>query len=255
MSDVGHNWDVFTTDSPYAAVLEGLPTQLALALRRLGFGAPGNLATFVDDYEGTETELEQAVSEADTTTTVIGVGAVSAYTSGDPKRRRLGKSSPLSPHSFFASSPFLLSFVWSYRSSGFYRRQEVRVRCLLAAAIKAVEGTCTAATFTDAGCRAAAAGVPVPKGASGSWALRPEEQTPPKEATKGPRPEPDHLAEEPEFVTFLRGVTFWGPRPEPDLLPEEHSEPVAQWPAAHSGPSCQRRVGHPVRRPLTFSTP
>ena len=32
MSDVGHSWDVFTTDSPYTAVLEGLPTQFALAL-------------------------------------------------------------------------------------------------------------------------------------------------------------------------------------------------------------------------------
>ena len=82
---MGHNWDVFTTDSPYDAVLEGLPTQLALALRRLGFAAPGNLPTFVDEYEGPETDLEQAVSEADTATTFIGVGAVSAYTSGDPK--------------------------------------------------------------------------------------------------------------------------------------------------------------------------
>ena len=54
MSGVGHNWDVFTTDSPYDAVLEGLPTQLALDLRRLGFAAPGNLATFVDEYEGPE---------------------------------------------------------------------------------------------------------------------------------------------------------------------------------------------------------
>ena len=35
---------------------------------------------------------------------------------------------------------------------------------------------------------------------------------------------PDHLPEEPAFVTFQRGVTFLGPRPEPDLLPEEHSE-------------------------------
>ena len=107
MSDVGHNWDVFTTDSPYDAVLEGLPTQLALALRRLGFAVPGNLAAFVDDFECIESELDQAVSEADITTTVIGVGTVSAYTSGDPKRRRLGKSSPLSPT---LSSPLLPSF-------------------------------------------------------------------------------------------------------------------------------------------------
>ena len=79
MSGVGHNWDVFTTDSPYTSVLEGLPTQLALALRRLGFALPGNLAAFVDDFECTETELDQAVSEADTTANVIGVGTVSAY--------------------------------------------------------------------------------------------------------------------------------------------------------------------------------
>ena len=94
MSGVGHSWDVFTTDSPYTAVLEGLPTQLALALRRLGFAVPGNLAAFVDDFEYTETQLDQTVSGADTSATV-GVGTVSAYTSGDPKRRRFGKSSPL----------------------------------------------------------------------------------------------------------------------------------------------------------------
>ena len=88
MSGVGHSWDVFTTDSPYTAVLEGLPTQFALALRRIGFAVPGNLAAFLDDFEYTETQLDQTVSEADTTT-------VSAYTSGDPKRRRFGKSSPL----------------------------------------------------------------------------------------------------------------------------------------------------------------
>ena len=89
MSDVGHSWDMFTTDSPYTAVLEGLPTHFALALRRIGFTVPGNLATFLDDFEYTETQLDQTVSEADTTT-------VSAYTSGDPKRR-FGKSSPLFP--------------------------------------------------------------------------------------------------------------------------------------------------------------
>ena len=112
MSGVGHNWDVFTTDSPHDAVLEGQPTQLALASRRLGFAAPGNLATFVDEYEGPEIDLEQAVSEADTTATVIGVGAVSAYTSGDPKRRRLRKSSPLSLSYYLStlSSPLLPSF-------------------------------------------------------------------------------------------------------------------------------------------------
>ena len=49
-------------------------------------------------------------------------------------------------------------------------------------------------------------------------------ETPPKETTKGPRPGPDHLPEEPAFETFQRGVTCLGPRPEPDLLPEEHSE-------------------------------
>ena len=49
-------------------------------------------------------------------------------------------------------------------------------------------------------------------------------ETLPKETTKGPRPAPDHLPEEPAFVTFQRGVTFLGPRPKPDLLPEEHSE-------------------------------
>ena len=137
---------MFTTDSPYAAVLEGLPTQLALALRRLGFAAPGNLTTFVDDYEGTETELEQAVSEADTTTTVIGVGAVSGYTSGDPKRRRLGKSSPLSPT---ISSPLLPSFspssgVIAVVASIEDKRSEYGACSPLAS--KAVEGTCTAAS-------------------------------------------------------------------------------------------------------------
>ena len=96
---------------PYAAVLEGLPTQLALSLRRHGFAAPGNLATFVDEYSH-ETELEQAVSEADTTSTVIDVGAVSAYTSGDPKRRRLGKSSPLSL-SYSSTTPSRLFFLLS----------------------------------------------------------------------------------------------------------------------------------------------
>ena len=50
MSGVGHSWDVFTTDSPYTAVLEGLPTQFALALRRIGFAVPGNLAAFLDDF-------------------------------------------------------------------------------------------------------------------------------------------------------------------------------------------------------------
>ena len=90
MSGVGHSWDVFTTDSPYTAVLEGLPTQFALASRRIGFAVPGNLAAFLDDFEYTESQIDQTVSEADTTT-------VSAYTSGDPKRRRIGKSSPLLP--------------------------------------------------------------------------------------------------------------------------------------------------------------
>ena len=59
MSDVGHSWDVFTTDSPYTAVLEGLPTHFALALRRIGFAVPGNLAAFLDDFEYTETQLDQ----------------------------------------------------------------------------------------------------------------------------------------------------------------------------------------------------
>ena len=116
---MGHNWDVFTTDSPYTAGLEGLPTQLALALRLLGFAVPGNLAAFVDDFECTETEFDQVVSEADTTTTVIGAGTVSAYTLGDPKRRRLGKSSPLSPT---LSSTLLPSFS---PSSGVTIRAEI----------------------------------------------------------------------------------------------------------------------------------
>ena len=34
-------------------------------------------------------------------------------------------------------------------------------------------------------------------------------ETLPKETTKGPRPAPDHLPEEPALVTFQRGVTFW----------------------------------------------
>ena len=137
MSDVGHNWDVFTTDSPYTAVLEGLPTQLALALRRLGFAVPGNLAAFVDDFEYTETQLDQTISEADTTTTV-GVGTVSAYTSGDPKRRRLGKSSLLSPTHSSNLLPSItpLSGVIAAVAS---------IECSPLAS-KAVEGICTAAS-------------------------------------------------------------------------------------------------------------
>ena len=135
---MGHNWDVFTTDSPYDAVLEGLPTQLALALRRLGFAAPGNLATFVDEYEGPETDLEQAVSG--------GGYYYNRYWRWCSVCLHFGRSQAPSPwevfsfipilfftHSFFASSPFFLSLFWSYRSSGFYRREKVRVRCWLAA--------------------------------------------------------------------------------------------------------------------------
>ena len=33
-------------------------------------------------------------------------------------------------------------------------------------------------------------------------------ETPQRKQTTGPRPEPDHLLEEPTFVTFLRGVIF-----------------------------------------------
>ena len=68
MSGVGRSWDVFTT---YTAVLEGLPAQFALALRRIGFAVPGNLAAFLDDFEFTETQLDQTVSEADTTTVYL----------------------------------------------------------------------------------------------------------------------------------------------------------------------------------------
>ena len=71
------------------------------------------------------------------------------------------------------------------------------------------------AAYSDAGCRAAVGSKEPAAKANGNL---------PKETTKGPRPEPDHLPKEPAFVTFLRGVTFLGPRPEPDLLPEEHSE-------------------------------
>ena len=83
------------------------------------------------------------------------------------------------------------------------------LRCKTSVSVKRYTGAFVEA-YLPAGCRAAAAGVPVPKGASGSWALRPEEQTSPKETTKGPRPEPDHLPEEPEFVTFLRGGNVLG---------------------------------------------
>ena len=57
------------------------------------------------------------------------------------------------------------------------------------------------AEYADAGCRAAA-----------GW-MEPaaqENRNTPKETTKGPRPGPDHLPEEPAFVTFQKGCNvFW----------------------------------------------
>ena len=56
------------------------------------------------------------------------------------------------------------------------------------------------AAYSDAGCRAAVLKEPAAQ----------ENGNPPKETTKGPRPEPDHLPEEPAFVTFLKGGNVLG---------------------------------------------
>ena len=96
-----------------------------------------------------------------------------------------------------------------------------------------------AATYTDAGCRAAGAGVPVPKT---SQRLQ-KHETPQRKQTKSPRPEPDLSPEEPfTFVTFLGEFTFLGPRPEPDPLPEELSESATRV-SDSVCLRCQRRAG------------
>ena len=57
------------------------------------------------------------------------------------------------------------------------------------------------AAYSDAGCRAAVDSKEPAAQENGNL---------PKETTKGPRPGPDHLPEEPAFVTFLKGGNVLG---------------------------------------------
>ena len=142
----------FAAKATFPLKLHCLAFRLALSSPVSSFTVPGNLATFVDEYEGPETDLEQAVSEADTTTTVIGVGAVSACTSGDPSAVAFGKSSPLSLSysSPTLSSPLLPSFS---PSSGVIavvasiENKRTKSGACSPLASKAVEVSCTAASF------------------------------------------------------------------------------------------------------------
>ena len=73
------------------------------------------------------------------------------------------------------------------------------------------------AAYADAGCRAAAAGVPVLKKSQRLKKTENTQKKPPKVHGQG-------------LTISQRSQTFWGPRPEPDLLPEEHSESATRSP-------------------------
>ena len=120
-----------TTDSPYTAVLEGLPTQLALAFRQdlLSPHQEESEATFERRLNWSRRSRRRILQP------LLAQVRVSAYTSGDPKQ--LSSSWEVF---FFIPQNFLRLFDPQsllslrhgvYRSSGFYRRQEVRVQSLL----------------------------------------------------------------------------------------------------------------------------
>ena len=79
--------------------------------------------------------------------------------------------------------------------------------------LETLKAAMPAATYTDAGCRAAGAGVPVPKTSQRLQKHETQKET----NKKSPRPEPDLFPEEPYVCDLSRRITFLGPRQSPAL--------------------------------------